>query len=119
MIPWEQWGQLGWGAVWLTAGVLLLRRPPLLFAVMKPLGLKVRGAAYLGWFGPVGVAAMFYLTEEASRAGADPVLLGAGTLVVVASTVAHGITAAPGRAQFRAAAEREQTTTSSSSPSST
>ncbi|AWH91686.1 cation:proton antiporter [Dietzia lutea] len=118
MIPWEQWGQLSWGAVWLTAGVLLLRRPPLLFAVMKPLGLKVRGAAYLGWFGPVGVAAVFYLTEEASRAGADPVLLGAGTLVVVASTVAHGITAAPGRALFRAAAEREQKTTSSSFPSS-
>ncbi|MBC7306731.1 MAG: cation:proton antiporter, partial [Dietzia sp.] len=119
MIPWTAWAELGWGAVWLTAGVLLLRRPPLLFALMKPLALKVRGAAYLGWFGPVGVAAVFYLTEEASRAGADPILLGAGTLVVVASTVAHGITAAPGRALFRAAAEREQTTTSSSSPSST
>lgn len=118
MIPWSAWAELGWGAVWLTAGVLLLRRPPLLFAVMKPLGLKVRGAAYLGWFGPVGVAAVFYLTEEASRAGADPILLGAGTLVVVASTVAHGITAAPGRALFRAAAEREQTSSSSSSPSS-
>ena len=119
MIPWTAWAELGWGAVWLTASVLLLRRPPLLFALMKSLALKVRGAAYLGWFGPVGVAAVFYLTEEASRAGADPILLGAGTLVVVASTVAHGITAAPGRALFRAAAEREQTTTSSSSPSST
>ena len=118
MIPWSAWAELGWGAVWLTAGVLLLRRPPLLFAVMKPLGLKGRGAAYLGWFGPVGVAAVFYLTEEASRAGADPILLGAGTLVVVASTVAHGITAAPGRALFRAAAERERETTSSSSRSS-
>ncbi|MBS7546705.1 cation:proton antiporter domain-containing protein [Dietzia massiliensis] len=118
MIPWGAWTELGWGAVWLTAGVLLLRRPPLIFAVMKPLGLKVRGAAYLGWFGPVGVAAVFYLTEEASRAGADPTLLGAGTLVVVASTVAHGITAAPGRALFRAAAERERKSTSSSSRSS-
>lgn len=106
MLPWEEWGRLGWGAVWLTAGVLLLRRVPLIFALTKPLGLKVRGAAYLGWFGPVGVAAVFYLTEEADRAGADPLLLGAGTLVVVASTVAHGITAAPGRALYRAAADR-------------
>ncbi|MGN0100358.1 MAG: cation:proton antiporter [Dietzia sp.] len=115
MIPWGTWAELGWGAVWLTVGVLVLRRPPLVFAVMKPLGLGVRDAAYLGWFGPVGVAAVFYLTEEASRAGADPVLLGAGTLVVVASTVAHGVSAAPGRALFRAAAERGRATTSSSS----
>lgn len=107
MLPWEEWGQLGWGAVWLTAAVLVLRRAPLIFALMKPLRLNVRGAAYLGWFGPVGVAAVFYLTEEASRAGADPLLLGAGTLVVAASTVAHGVTAAPGRALYRAAADRE------------
>ncbi|MFI8694210.1 cation:proton antiporter domain-containing protein [Dietzia maris] len=118
MIPWTEWGRLGWGAVWLTAAVLLLRRPPLILAVMKPLGLKPRGAAYLGWFGPVGVAAVFYLTEEASRAGADPVLLGAGTLIVVASTVAHGLTAAPGRALFRAAAERDPRSPTSSSSSS-
>ena len=106
MLPWEQWGELGWGAAWLTAAVLLLRRPPLLFAAMRPLGLGWPSAAYLGWFGPVGVAAVFYLTEVASRAGADPLLLGAGTLVVVASTVAHGVTAAPGRALFRAADRR-------------
>lgn len=108
MLPWEEWGRLGWGAVWLTAAVLMLRRAPLIFAVMKPLGLNVRGAAYLGWFGPVGVAAVFYLTEEASRAGADPLILGVGTLIVVASTVAHGVTAAPGRALYRAAAERDR-----------
>ncbi|UVE94754.1 cation:proton antiporter [Dietzia sp. B32] len=120
MIPWEAWGDLGWGAVWLSVAVLLLRRPPLILAATRPLGLKMRGAAYLGWFGPVGVAAVFYLTEEASRASADPVLLGAGTLIVVASTVAHGLTAAPGRALYRAAAERDpQSRTSSSSPSPT
>lgn len=107
MLPWAEWGRLGWGAVWLVAGVLLFRRLPLLFAVMKPLGLNARGAAYLGWFGPVGVGAVYFLTEEADRAGADPLLLGAGTLVVVASTVAHGVTAAPGRALYRAAANRE------------
>lgn len=118
MLPWDEWGRLGWGAVWLTAAVLLLRRAPLVFLLMKPLGLRVRGAAYLGWFGPVGVAAVFYLTEEASRAGADPLLLGAGTLVVVASTVAHGVTAAPGRVLFRAAAERDPATPTQSSSAS-
>ena len=107
-IPWAAWNALGWGGVWMTLAVLLLRRPPLIVAAMKPLGLKLRGAAYLGWFGPVGVAAVFYLTEEASRAGPDPLLLGAGTLIIVASTVAHGLTAVPGRALFRAAAARDQ-----------
>ena len=115
MLPWEEWGRLGWGAVWLTVAVLLLRRAPLIFAVMTPLGLNTRGAAYLGWFGPVGVAAVFYLTEEASRAGADPVLLSVGTLIVVASTVAHGVTAAPGRALYRAAADRDPRSHTSSS----
>ena len=73
---------------------------------MRPLGLRIRDAAFLGWFGPVGVAAVFYLTEEASRAGPDSLLLGVGTLIVVASTVAHGVTAAPGRILFRAAERR-------------
>lgn len=107
MLPWQQWEQLGWGAVFLTAAVLVLRRPPVLLALMRPLGLRVRDAAFLGWFGPVGVAAVFYLTEEASRAGPDPLLLGVGTLVVVASTLAHGVSAAPGRALFRAAERRD------------
>ncbi|MBB1040525.1 MULTISPECIES: cation:proton antiporter [unclassified Dietzia] len=107
MLPWDQWAGLGWGAVVLTAAVLVLRRPPVLLVLMRPLGLRVRDAAFLGWFGPVGVAAVFYLTEEASRAGADPLLLGVGTLVVVASTLAHGVSAAPGRAMFRAAARRD------------
>ncbi|EYT64301.1 sodium:proton exchanger [Dietzia sp. UCD-THP] len=107
MLPWEQWAELGWGALALTAAVLVLRRPPVLLALMRPLGLRVREAAFLGWFGPVGVAAVFYLTEEASRAGPDSLLLGVGTLIVVASTFAHGVTAAPGRALFRAAGRRD------------
>lgn len=106
MLPWDQWGQLGWGAVALAVAVLALRRPPVLLALMRPLGLRVRNAAFLGWFGPVGVAAVFYLTEEAARAEPDPALLGLGTLIVVVSTVSHGVTAAPGRALFRAADRR-------------
>lgn len=106
MLPWEQWGQLGWTAVGLTVAVLVLRRPPVIFALMRPLGLRAHNAAFLGWFGPVGVAAVFYLTEEASRAGPDSVLLGLGTLIVAASTVTHGVTAAPGRVLFRRADRR-------------
>jgi sodium/hydrogen antiporter len=101
MLPWPEWRELGWPVVLLAVAVLLLRRLPVLFALMRPLHLPGPGAAYLGWFGPVGVAAIFYLTMEAQRLGVRPDVLAAGTMIVVASTVAHGLTAAPGRAAYR------------------
>lgn len=103
MLPWYEWGQLGWPVVLLALAVLVLRRLPVVFALMRPLRLGAPGAAYLGWFGPVGVSALFYLTMEADRVGVNPDVLAAGTLIVVASTIAHGITSSPGRAAFRRA----------------
>ena len=61
---------------------------------------------YLGWFGPIGVSAVFYLTLIAERGAATPELLAAGVLVVVASVVVHGTTAAPGVALYRRVAGR-------------
>ncbi|MDP3967089.1 MAG: cation:proton antiporter [Nocardioides sp.] len=84
---------------------LLLRRVPVLLALARPLRLRLRDALYLGWFGPVGVSALFYLTLEAERMSVPPTVLAAGSLVVVASTVVHGLTAAPGRAAYRRAAQ--------------
>ena len=83
--------------------VLLLRRLPVLVALRRPLGLGWPDAVYLGWFGPIGVSALFYLALEAEQLGADTTVLAAGSLVVVASVVVHGVTAAPGRAGYRAA----------------
>ncbi|GAA2499854.1 cation:proton antiporter [Streptomyces gobitricini] len=108
MIPWREWGELGWWrALLLVLGVLLLRRLPVLLALKRPLSLTWRDAVFLGWFGPIGVSALFYLTMEAHRLGADPLVLAAGTLVVAASTVVHGVTTAPGLALYRRAADRE------------
>lgn len=104
--PWSAWADLGWSGVVLVVGMLLLRRLPVLLALARPLRLRLRDALYLGWFGPVGVSAIFYLTLEADRFAVPPPVLAAGSLVVVASTVAHGLTAAPGRAAYRRAAER-------------
>ncbi|MFV0131937.1 cation:proton antiporter [Streptomyces sp. HMX87] len=111
MIPWREWGELGWWrALLLVLGVLLLRRLPVLLALKRPLALTWRDAVFLGWFGPIGVSALFYLTMEAHRLGADPVVLAAGTLVVAASTVVHGITTSPGLALYRKAADRASDT---------
>ena len=103
MIPWRAWGDLGWPGVAIAVGVLLLRRLPVLLLLKRPLRLGWADAVYLGWFGPVGVSALFYLTLEVEEMGMQHSVLAAGSLVVVASTVAHGLTATPGRALYRRA----------------
>ena len=106
MLPWYEWQLLGWPVVLLAVAVLALRRLPVVFALMRPLRLRAPDAAYLGWFGPIGVSALFYLTMEAARLGVKPDVLAAGTFLVVASTVAHGLTSSPGRAAYRRATGR-------------
>ncbi len=86
--------------------MVALRRLPVLLLLRKPLHLGWVDAAYLGWFGPIRVSALLYLTLEAERLDLDPLVLGAGTLVVAASTVAHGLTSAPGRVLYRAVTRR-------------
>ncbi len=103
-LPWAQWRDLGWAAVVLPVAVLLLRRPPVLLGLARPLGLRLRDAVFLGWFGPIGVSALFYLTFSEEEGVTDPRLWTVGTLVVAASTLAHGVSAAPGRHLYRRAA---------------
>ncbi|HEX2211985.1 MAG TPA: cation:proton antiporter [Mycobacterium sp.] len=110
-LPWQAWGELGWNGVALAVGVLLLRRLPILLLLRRPLRLSTPDALYLGWFGPVGVSALFYLTMEADRMGVDETVLAAGSLVLVASTVAFGVSGVAGRALYAKAAR----TSSSSS----
>jgi NhaP-type Na+/H+ or K+/H+ antiporter len=105
-LPWSEWAALGWGAVLLPVAVLLLRRPPVLLALARPLGLRLRDAAFLGWFGPIGVSALFYVTLSEEEGVTDPRLWAVVSLVVAASTVAHGVSSAPGRQLYRRAAER-------------
>lgn len=100
-LPWQDWVELGWRGPALVVAVLLLRRLPVLIALRWPLRLRWPDALYLGWFGPIGVAALFYLTMQAERMDLDPVVLAAGSLVVVASTVAHGLTVILGRRLYR------------------
>lgn len=101
VLPWEAWADLGWRGPALAVAVLLLRRLPVILLLRRPLRLGRPDAVHLGWFGPIGVSALFYLTMEADRLGADPIVLAAGSLVVAVSTVVHGITASPGRVLYR------------------
>ncbi|WP_116453551.1 cation:proton antiporter [Blastococcus litoris] len=103
VLPWDEWAELGWPGVALVVGVLVLRRLPVVWLLRRPLGLGRPDAVFLGWFGPIGVSAVFYLVLEAERLGVDPVVLAAGTLVVASSTVVHGMSSTPGRLLYRRA----------------
>lgn len=101
-LPFGEWRAFGWGAVAFAAGVLLLRRPPVVLLLQKLLGLRMRDAVFAGWFGPIGVSAVFYLVLAEHEGVRDPRLFAAGTLAVAVSTLAHGISTVPARRAYRA-----------------
>ena len=105
-VPWSDWAVLGWRGPLLVVAVLLLRRLPVLLLLARPLGLRLPDAVFMGWFGPVGVSALFYLTFAEEEGVSDPRLWAAGSLVVAGSTLVHGVTAAPGRRLYRRVAGR-------------
>ena len=108
ILPWQEWRALGWAALLFPLAVLLLRRLPVVYLLRRPLGLARPDAVYLGWFGPIGVSALFYVTLEAERQDIPPIVLVAGSLVVAASILVHGLTATPGRVAYRTVAGGEQ-----------
>lgn len=102
VLPWGEWAAFGPVAAVFVVAVLMLRRLPLVLALARPLGLRGRDAVFAGWFGPMGVSAVFYLAHSLEEGVADPRLFAAGTLAVAASVVAFGITGSPGRKAYAA-----------------
>lgn len=100
ILPWSGWADLGWRGAVFVVGVLVLRRLPVVLALRPVLGLDGRQLLFYGWFGPMGVAALFYVTLALEDQVRVPELWPAVALVVAASTVVHGVTAAPGRRAY-------------------
>ena len=96
VLPWQEWATFGPLALVFVAAVLLLRRLPWVLLLAHLLRLHRRDAVFIGWFGPMGVSALFYLTHSIHEGVADPRLFAAGTLAIAASVSAFGISAAPG-----------------------
>ncbi|MFY1635548.1 cation:proton antiporter [Solwaraspora sp. WMMB335] len=96
-IPWRQWWEFGWPAAVFAVLVLLLRRLPAVLASRPVLRMPWRDLIFLGWFGPIGVSALFYLTYSYGQGARDSRLWAAGSLVVAVSTLAHGVSAPFGR----------------------
>jgi NhaP-type Na+/H+ or K+/H+ antiporter len=95
-LPWEEWVQLGWKGPVLIVLVLLLRRLPWLLAVgrLAPSMRSMQDGLFTGWFGPIGVAALYYAAFAEHTVGLQEVWV-VGSLAVGASVLVHGVSAAP------------------------
>lgn len=97
ILPWEEWYSMGWTAVWIILLILFLRRIPAFLALMPFLPQfrkKTSDILTLGWFGPIGVAALYYAIESKEKTGLEEVWT-IPSLVVFASTIVHGISSVP------------------------
>lgn len=95
-LPFAEWGRIGWPLLALVVLVLLFRRLPILVALHPGLrsALNLRDTIYIGWFGPVGVAALYYAAFAGGQVH-DPMIWHVASAVIFASIVVHGVTAAP------------------------
>jgi NhaP-type Na+/H+ or K+/H+ antiporter len=96
MLPVGAWLEMGWPLLAFCLAILAFRRLPWL-AVAAPALRSIRrpaDAAFAGWFGPIGIAALYYALLVERRAG-EPMVWEAVSAVIVASMVAHGMTATP------------------------
>lgn len=95
-LPWESWARMGVHGPLLAVAILLLRRPLPLWLMRSALP-SLRGPAdalFVGWFGPVAVAAVYY-AAVLSHFLDEPRVWDVVSLVVFVSVLAHGVTAAP------------------------
>ena len=95
-LPWGEWVDLGWRGPILVLLVLLFRRLPWILGLagrVPAMGGR-RDGLFAGWFGPIGVAAIYYATLAEHTAGLREAWV-VGSLMVAASILVHGISAAP------------------------
>ncbi|MEX2543918.1 MAG: cation:proton antiporter [Phycisphaeraceae bacterium] len=99
VLPWGAWRELGWAVVALAVLLVVLRRLPAVWAMRRWMGVVRDGreAVLLGWFGPMGVAAIYYALHVERQVGplASEVVWPVVSLVVAVSVVVYGVTAAP------------------------
>ena len=96
-LPWQGWLELGWRGPLLVVAVLVLRRLPAVLALRPLLG-PLRGRAkdvlFLGWFGPIGAAALYYAAFSLRETGVEEAWV-VGSLIICASVLVHGVSATP------------------------
>jgi sodium/hydrogen antiporter len=96
-LPWEGWLELGWRGPLLVVAVLLLRRLTTVLALrplLGPLRRRTKDVLFLGWFGPIGAAALYYAAFSFRETGIEAAWV-VGRLIICASVLVHGVSATP------------------------
>jgi len=99
LLPWDGWIDLGWSGVAFALWALVIRRPAAaaLALAVAPTPTPRRGIAFLSWYGPLGVAAIYYtLFVERYDLAEFERLFAAGTLAIAVSVVVFALSATPG-----------------------
>lgn len=87
----------GLAAVAIVVITLLVARPLAIWLALAGTGTDRSATAFMAWFGPKGVATMtFALLVLAAGLSASGTLFNLAALVVVVSTIVHGLSDAPG-----------------------
>lgn len=96
VLPWAGWLALGVPGLLFAAWALLVRRPPVAGAVLLATRTGPRSRLFLAWFGPLGVAGIYYLAY-AERYGLPEYeqLFAAGSLAICTSVLVHTLTSTP------------------------
>ncbi len=101
VLPWSGWVALGLPGLLFAAWVLVLRRPPAVALALARTGTGARSRAFLAWFGPLGVAGIYYLAyAERYRLPEYELLFSAGSLAICASVLVHTLTSSPAVRSF-------------------
>jgi NhaP-type Na+/H+ or K+/H+ antiporter len=97
LAPFDAWLEAGWPLLGFVALILLLRRALAVGLLWPLLGGPLNGSdrAFMAWFGPVGVAAVYYAAFARAHGAPDAVWT-AVSAAVVGSILIHGATSAPG-----------------------
>jgi NhaP-type Na+/H+ or K+/H+ antiporter len=77
--------------------VLVLRRLPAVLALrplLGPLRGRVKDVLFLGWFGPIGAAALYYASFSLRETGIEEAWV-VGSLIICSSVLVHGVSATP------------------------
>ena len=107
MLPWSAWTKLGWAGLAFAGWALLARRPPVVPIALAPTNTDRGAVAFLAWFGPIGVAAIYYsLFVERFALEHYHLIFAAATLAISASIVVHSLTATFGAQRFARRSQR-------------
>lgn len=93
-LPFAAWREAGLALPAFVVALLLFRRLPALLVLRRLVHVteRTREALLLGWFGPIGIAALYYSALVWGKTD-DPFYWHVASLVVAGSVLVHGVTA--------------------------